>query len=182
VSTSSGADDAAAATDRGGEYAAWIAEQYAAEFERKRANEAGGQAIITTAGALLGLLTAIAALSPLLLKHQVPEWVQVVLWAAMALLVAAVAAAIAAGHRHEYDVMTCDNLATMLDRHWHDKPSDARFVIATARLQTIRTMRKGNGRSARMIHIGRYCLLAFFILMALAIALTVVFAEPTAAK
>ncbi|MFI5615570.1 hypothetical protein [Amycolatopsis sp. NPDC051903] len=141
-------------SDQGAVYLAFIEGELKAERERRSAYDARGQALVTTSGALVTLLTGLAAVAKAGTTVRVPAGALAVLVAAIVLFVCAAASGIVAGWNRHYALAASTTLDRMLNEHWTDDEVDARNNVATLHSRTVHTLRRANAFKAACVSIG----------------------------
>lgn len=143
-----------AMSDQGKTYAAFIEAEVKAERERRVAFDARGQALITTSGVLVTLLTGVATVVKTAATPRFPPVVTVTTGAALLLFAAAAGCGVVAGWNRHYAVARSATLGQMVANHWTDDEVDARNNVATLLVNTLETLRRANGFKARWVATG----------------------------
>lgn len=141
-------------SEQGKTYLAFIEGELKAERERRTAFDARGQALVTTSGALVTLLTGLAAVVKGGTPVPVAPLAVAVVVLAIVLFVCAAACGIVAGWNRQYAVASSATLGRMLDEHWPDDEVDARNSVATLHSRTVGTLRQANAFKAAWVSIG----------------------------
>ena len=141
-------------SDQGQVYLAFVEGELKAERDRRTALDGRGQAVVTASGALVALLSGIAALVQAGTKAPAPPLAVGLVLLALALFVLAAVSGIAAGWNRHYAVATPATLTRMLTEHWTDSEVDARNNVATVHATTVRTLREANRFKAACVSLG----------------------------
>lgn len=141
-------------SDQGKTYAAFIEAEVEAERDRRAAFDARGQALITTSGVLVTLLTGVASLVKTAGTPRFPPVVIITTGAALLLFAAAAGCGVVVGWNRRYAVTRSSTLDTMVEDHWTDDEVDARNNVASLMVRTLETLRPSNGFKARWLAAG----------------------------
>ncbi|MFJ4656240.1 hypothetical protein ACIP5Y_33665 [Nocardia sp. NPDC088792] len=141
-------------TDQGKIFVTFIEAQLAAEYERRTAYDARGQALITTSGALFTLLAVITAVTRTPAVPQLPSAVLIAVGVTLSLFVAATVCGVVAGWNKPHEVATPETLTHMLATHWTDTEVSARHSVATLSISTLVSLRRSNAFKALCVAIG----------------------------
>ncbi|WP_394620221.1 hypothetical protein JNUCC0626_14290 [Lentzea sp. JNUCC 0626] len=160
-------------SDQGKTYQTFIETELKAERERRTAFDARGQALITTSGVLVTVLTGLVTIVRTGTTTRVPVAAQVVVIVALVLFVGAAVCGIAAGWNRHYAVATHRTLDKMVGVHWTDDEVDARNNVATVQTFTIDTLRRGNRFKARCVSAGLITQVVALTALGLATALVI---------
>ncbi|MEJ2855718.1 MULTISPECIES: hypothetical protein [unclassified Saccharothrix] len=159
-------------SDQGKTYAGFIEAEVKAERERRAAFDARGQALITTSGVLVTLLTGVAALVKTAATPRFPVAVTATTGAALLLFAAAAACGVVAGWNRHYAVTAPRTLGRMVADHWTDDEVDARNNVATLMVRTLETLRHSNGFKARWVATGLVVQVVALVVLGVAAVLT----------
>jgi hypothetical protein len=159
-------------TDQGKTYLAFIEGELSVERERRSVYDARGQALVTTSGALVTLLTGLAAVvkTGTTVRFSASALLAVVF--ALVLFVCAAACGIVAGWNRHYALASYTTLNRMLNEHWTDGEVDARNNVATLHAITVNTLRRANGFKAACVSVG--LIVQVIALITLGVAVTIV--------
>ncbi|MDX3192105.1 hypothetical protein PV458_27155 [Streptomyces sp. MN03-5084-2B] len=133
---------------------AFIEAELKAERERRTGQEARGQALITTSGALVTLLVGVAAVVKTAATLRFPPSVSITVGTALLLFAVAAGCGVAVGWNRHYAVAKATTLTRMLTDHWTDDEVDARNHVATLLVETLGTLRRANELKARWVLVG----------------------------
>ena len=160
-------------TDNGPKYVSFVDQELKAERERRTTLDGRGQAIVTTSGALVALLSAVGVIVSHRSSFVLPQAARYPLVAALVLFVIAAFLGILATMNFKYDVVSRDSLAQMVRRHWPDTDDVAAKNIATANVNTTVTMRRGNNKKAVLLLVALFAQLGALLSLSVAVFLLV---------
>ncbi|MFI9010970.1 hypothetical protein ACIGNX_27405 [Actinosynnema sp. NPDC053489] len=159
-------------SDQGKTYAGFIEAEVKAERERRAAFDARGQALITTSGVLVTLLTGVAALVKTASTPRFPVVVTATTGAALLLFAAAAACGVVAGWNRHYAVAAPRTLERMVADHWTDDEVNARNNVADLMVRTVETLRHSNAFKARWVATGLVVQVVALVVLGTAAVLT----------
>ncbi len=161
-------------TDRIPKYVSFFDQELNSERERRSTLDGRGQAVVTTSGALVALLSAVGAIVIHRSTFVFPGNARYPLVSALILFVVAAFLGILAAVNFKYDVVSRDSLSQMLRGHWTDSDDMAAKNIATANVITIKTMRRGNNTKAALLLIALFTQLGAFLSLSVAVFLLII--------
>jgi Flp pilus assembly protein TadB len=128
-------------TDSGLPYAPFVEQELKAERERRATLDSRGQAVVTTSGALVTLLTAIGAVVFKLKGLIVPDEARYALVTALACFIIAAFFGILVTINFKYDVASKKTLQQLPRSHSNDSAELAQRNIVATNVKTIITLR-----------------------------------------
>lgn len=154
-------------------YATFIEAELKAERDRRASLDTRGVTVVTTAGSLVTLLTAIAAFVKPDTGKMLPGSALVVF--ALALVAFAVAAGfgIAACWNKTFDVAKSSTLDKMVHERWEDNEVDARNIVATANWLSVASLRKANNFKSNAVSAGLISLAVALVLLGVVVFMMV---------
>jgi len=161
-----------AMSDQGKTYAAFIEAEMKAERERRAAYEARGQALVTTSGTLVTLLTGLVTVVKTAATTRFPPSALVAVGATLLLFAAAAACGVVAGWNRRYTVAKASTLDKMVADHWTDDEVDARNHVARLLNATVETLRGSNSFKARWVTMGVAVQVAALVALGIAAIVT----------
>lgn len=160
-------------TDRTPKYVLFFEQELKSERERRTALDGRGQAVVTTSGALVALLSAVGAIVIHRSTFVFPGSARYPLVGALVLFVVAAFLGILATMNFKYDVVSMDSLGEMLRSHWIDSDEVALKNIAAANVSTIVTMRRGNNKKAALLLMALFAQLGALSSLSIAVFLLI---------
>jgi hypothetical protein len=137
-------------SDQGTQYHAFVTEQLKAEYDRRTALEARGLSVVTSSGALVTLVFAVAAFT--LGKDYKPSAVaKIGLGVSLVLFVVAAGFGLLANFLRKYKIVSAATLDLMLTSHWTDSETAARNICAVVDSSTLISLREGSNDKARQV-------------------------------
>ncbi|MFF1614841.1 hypothetical protein ACFVYA_44385 [Amycolatopsis sp. NPDC058278] len=158
-------------SDQGIGYTSYIESELRAERDRRAAYDVRGQNLVTTSGALVTLFTGLVAIVKVGNVSRLPLGVIVTVCVALVLLTGAASCGIVAGWNRAYKVTAPVTLQRMLTAHWTDHEVDARNNVATAQVDTIKTLRKANNFKANWVSAGTVLQVSALLTLSASVAL-----------
>jgi hypothetical protein len=134
--------------DQGKTFAAFAQRELEAERERRKAFDARGVAVVTTAASLTTLLAAVGAFVSSRQGFKLPGSAVVPLIVTLGSFVAAAVLGIAATWLTRYAVTPPATLGEMLTTRWRTDEVDARNFVAVQDVKTIKSLRNGNNKKS----------------------------------
>lgn len=162
-------------SEQGKTYLEFVEAELKAERDRRSTHDSRGQALVTTSGALVTLLTGLAAVVRTGNAGRFPPAIPIAVGIALGLFVCAAACGILAGWNRHYALASYTTLNRMLNEHWTDDEVDARNNVATVHAMTVHTLRQVNAFKAACVSIG--LVVQVLALIALSVAIAVVIAN-----
>jgi hypothetical protein len=162
--------EAAWATLAGSAYRALIDDQLKGEIDRRTAIESRGLQIITSAGGIVALLFALAAVVTNLKSFQPSAGTKAVLCVALVLLLAASVCGIATSGLGEYGAAADNALGNLLkDEYWRGDVVVAQRRVAELEVNLIGIARAANDTKARIVRGGLACEILGIVAVAVAV-------------
>lgn len=158
-------------TDNGTYYTAFIEQELKDERERRAALDTRGQAIVTTSGVLLTLLSAVSTIAIGRKTLAVPQDVRYALLSALGLFIIAAFFGILATFNFTYSVAGEDSLYEIPRGHFTDSREVAERNIAAINVTTIITLRTGNNRKVVLLLAALFTQLAALLSLGAAVLL-----------
>jgi uncharacterized integral membrane protein len=132
-------------------YAAYIADQVAAQEARKVSIEQRGLAVITTSGILVSLLFGLTTTLAGAADYQLPSGAEPWVFAALVAFVLAAIAGILINLPLRYSGVKSTALRGLLKENWDDSPIVAEKRIAATQVKIIATAKKRNKRKGQIL-------------------------------
>jgi hypothetical protein len=161
-------------TDSGLNYAPFVEQELKAERDRRATFDARGQAVVTTSGVLLTILSTVTAITINRKVLAVSGPVRYAILSALACFVIAVALGILATINFKYDVAAKSALLQLPREHSVDSREIAERNIVTTNVSTVLTLRKGNDLKAIFLLAALFAQLAALLGLAVAVLLAVI--------
>jgi hypothetical protein len=161
-------------TDSGVNYAPFVEQELKAERERRTTLDARGQAVVTTAGVLVTILSTVSAIAINKKLLAVSGPVRYSILSALACFILAVILGILATINFKYDVANKSTLLQLPREHSTDSKELAERNIVATNVTTILTLRRGNDRKATFLFAALFAQLAALLGLAVAVLLAVI--------
>lgn len=155
--------------EQGDSYAKFIEGDLKQEYDRRTGLDARGLAIITSSSAFLTLIFAITVLVAGKEHHFSPTGARGLVCSLVLFVVASVLGLLANASRR-YQVPSGETLLHMTTDHWTDSETAARNICAGLNVTTVRSLRVGNGKKARLLAVGFGFQLAALLALVVALA------------
>lgn len=154
----------------------FIEKELAYERDRRKSLDARGISALTTSSTLVTLIVGLGAIVTSVDGFE-PGWPAIALlgFALLAFVLTALLGLLA-NRLVKYQVVDPAQLRTWRDhdKKWNDEADKAKRVIAEANITTIETLRKGNGRKAKLLEAALWSQLAAIVLLAAAVGVVLV--------
>lgn len=161
-------------TDSGVNYAPFVEQELRSERERRTTLDARGQAVVTTSGVLVTILSTVTAIAINRKVLIVPGPVRYSILSTLACFIIAVILGILATINFKYDVASKSTLMQLSREHSADSREIAERNIVATNVATILTLRKGNDRKATFLFTALFAQLAALLSLAIAVLLAVI--------
>lgn len=161
-------------TNSGVNYAPFVEQELKAERERRATLDGRGQAVVTTAGVLVTILSTVSAIAINKKLLVVSGPVRYSILSALACFILAVTLGILATINFKYDVAAGSTLVQLPREHSTDGKEIAERNIVATNVATILSLRKGNDRKATFLFTALFAQLAALLCLAVAVLLAVI--------
>jgi hypothetical protein len=161
-------------TDSGVSYATFVEQELKAERERRTTLDARGQAVVTTAGVLVTILSTVTAIAINKKLLVIPGPVRYAILSALACFILAVILGILATINFKYDVASKSTLLQLPREHWTDRKEIADRNVVATNVTTILTVRRGNDRKATFLFAALFAQVAALLGLTVAVLLAVI--------
>ena len=156
----------------GAKYASFVEQELKAERARRGTLDGRGQAVVTTSGALVALLSAVGAIVINRKGFVLPAVARYPLFSALSFFVIATFFGILVTINFKYEVASKETLSK-LRGHWADSDNVAMRNIVATNVMTIATLRRGNDKKATLLFVALFAQLGALLSLAVTVFLAI---------
>jgi hypothetical protein len=138
-------------TEQGFSYSTYIEDELKAERERRSTFDSRATGVVATSASMVAIIGAVAAFAHLDTDRLPSKLAYAILIIALVTLLGAAVLGIVAGWNWVYPAPSLRFMGRMTEERWTDQETDARNIVASARIVAIEGLRRGNSTKATLV-------------------------------